>query len=640
MRIPVPSLLVCALIGRALGQSIPITGEAVPDLAAYDSVVTSLMQKYQVPGVALAVARDGRLVFARGYGYADTDLQLPVQPDSLFRLASVTKPHTATAIFKLIEQGKLSLSDKAFSILSNLQPLPGTVVDPRIATITIQELLEHESGWYGEADGTGYDPMFDVDHIAQVMGVPPPADCPTIIRYELGRPLDTDPGTYYSYLNFGYCILGEVVHEVTGVPYDVYLKANVTGPIGNSRTALGGSLKTDRVPGEVTYYDFPGAALVASVFPPFGMVPRPYGGFSMLANEADGGLVSNTIELLRFLTSINGDGATQLLQTPPAPDLPHGLGVPFFGQGWVWGFNGGIWGTSTGFVLDSSAPQGRTDFAFLANSRPASGAWYTDMDNQLLDTGRQIANWPSNDLFPQFQTSFAVVHAANFVAKALAPDEFATIEGVNLAGSSATASVTPLPVSLANDTVTMVDSSGATLAAPLVYVSPQQINFLVPAEAQLGPAAITLAGSVGGSLSANVWIDPVSPGLFTVNSNGAGVAAALATRYTASGSQIQEPVFQCTSVCTTVGIDLGAAGDRVILQLFGTGLRHASSSSSVSATIGGQNATVLYAGAQSTYAGLDQVNLTIPQNLAGAGSVGVVVQVDGRVTNVVTIQIN
>jgi uncharacterized protein (TIGR03437 family) len=639
MQIHIPSLLVCAMIGPALAQSIPITGQAVPDLAAYDSVVTSLMQKYQVPGVALAVARDGRLVFARGYGYADTDLQSPVQPDSLFRLASVTKSHTATAIFKLIEQGKLSLSDRAFSILSNLQPLPGTVVDPRIATITIQELLEHESGWYGEADGTGYDPMFDVDHIAEVMGTPPPADCPTIIRYELGRPLDTDPGTYYSYLNFGYCILGEVVHQVSGVPYDVYLKANVTGPIGNSRTALGGSFETDQLPGEVTYYDFPGAALVASVFPPFGMVPRPYGGFSMLANEADGGLVSSTIELLRFLTSMNGDGATLLLQTPPPPDLPHGLGVPWFGQGWVWGFNGGIWGTSTGLFLDSSAPQGRTDFAFLANSRPASSAWYTDMNNQLLDTGRQITNWPSNDLFPQFQTSFAVVQAANFVAKALAPDELATIEGVNLAASSATASSAPWPTGLANDTVTIVDSSGASLAAPLVYVSPQQINFLVPAQAQLGPAAITVAGSVGGSLSANVWIDPVSPGLFMVNSNG-GVPAALATRYTAGGSQIQEPVFQCTSVCATAGIDLGAAGDQVILQLFGTGLRHASSSSSVSATIGGENATVLYAGAQGTYAGLDQVNLTIPQNLAGAGLVGVVVQVDSRVTNVVTIQIN
>jgi uncharacterized protein (TIGR03437 family) len=628
----------------ALAQSIPISGQEVPDLAAYDTVMATLMRKYQVPGAALAVARDGRLVFARGYGYADTDLQVPVQPDSLFRLASVTKPLTAAAIFKLVEQGKLSLSDKAFSILSNLKPLPGTQVDPRIATITIQQLLDHTSGWSGP-ETNGYDPMFDVVNIARIMGIPAPADCPTIIRYELGRPLDNAPGGVYSYSNFGYCILGEVVHQVSGVSYDVYVKASVTGPIGSSRTAVGGTLKTDQLPGEVAYYD-PSDPLVASVFPPFGLVPWPYGGFYMLANEADGGLVSNTVELLRFLISINGDTAAQLLQTPPPTDPYYPL--PPAGQGGGWFFEGGLPGTSTGLFLDApSRSQDRTVFAWLANTLPQSDAppgdqpWYTDMANQLVQTGRQIVTWPTNDLFPQFQTSFATVHAASFVAKALAPDEFATLEGSNLSGSTATAGGASWPTTLANDTVTIVDSSGATLAAPLSYVSPQQINFLVPAQAQLGPGTITVTGSVGGPLSASVWIDPVSPGLFTANSTGTGVPAALATRYTGGGTQIQEPVFQCTdSGCTTVALDLGAAGDQVVLQLFGTGLRHAGGTSTVSATIGGQNATVLYSGSQGTYAGLDQVNVIIPQSLAGAGPARVVVQVDGRVTNTVTIEIN
>jgi N-acyl-D-amino-acid deacylase len=552
----------------APAQPLPITGQAVPELAAYDTVITTLMQKYQVPGVALAVARNGKLVFARGYGYADTALQLPVQPDSLFRLGSIAKPHTAAAILRLIEQGRLSLSNKAFSILSNLKPLPGTMVDPLIATITIQELLNHTSGWFGEADGSGYDPMFDVHKIALVMGMPPPADCPTIIRYQLGRRLDKPPGTYFSYLNFGYCILGEVIHQVSGVPYDIYVEANVTGPIGNSRTALGGTLKTDRLPGEVIYYDFPGDPLVSSVFPPFGAVPWPYGGYYLLANQADGALISSTIELLRFGISINGDGPTRLFQTPPSPDPSNGM-VPPVGQGGVWVFNGGAPGTSTGLLLDApSGSQDRTVLAFLANTRPPSDAWYVDMNGQLLQAGHQIAAWPSNDLFPQFQTSFAVVHAASFVAKSLAPDEFATIQGVNLAGSTATAADTTWPITLAESTVTIVDSSGATLLAPLDFISPQKINFLVPAEAQPGPATVTVSGTVGGALSANVWIDPVSPGLFTANSSGTGVPAALATRYTASGAEIQEPVFQCGSVgCTTVPLDLGAAGDQVILQL-------------------------------------------------------------------------
>jgi len=150
------------------------------------------MSQYSVPGAALAVVHSGQLVLARGYGYANRDSKTPVQPNSLFRIASITKPHTAAAIMKLIERGELKLSDYAFQILSNITPLPGATVDPRIAQITIQELLEHKSGWYGEADETGYDPMFDVVNIAHAAGVTPPADCRTIVRYMLGRPLDTN----------------------------------------------------------------------------------------------------------------------------------------------------------------------------------------------------------------------------------------------------------------------------------------------------------------------------------------------------------------------------------------------------------------------------------------------------------------
>ena len=205
---------------------------------------------------------NGQLVLARGYGYANLDSETPVQPDSLFRIASITKPHTAAAIMKLIERGELKLSDYAFQILSNITPLPGATVDPRIAQITIQELLEHKSGWYGEADGTGYDPMFDVVNIANAAGVTPPADCRTIVRYMLGRPLDTDPGTYYSYLNFGYCVLGQVIEQVSGETYESFVTANVTGPLGNNRSQFGSTLTA--LPGEVTYYDYPGAPLASA----------------------------------------------------------------------------------------------------------------------------------------------------------------------------------------------------------------------------------------------------------------------------------------------------------------------------------------------------------------------------------------
>src|SRR5580658_7917461 len=104
---------------------VPTTGRADPALASYDRLMLDLMQRYQIPGGAVAVTRYGKLVFARGYGYADRNRKTPVQPDSLFRIASISKPFTSAAILKLVEQGKLHLDDRAFAILKDLRPMPG-----------------------------------------------------------------------------------------------------------------------------------------------------------------------------------------------------------------------------------------------------------------------------------------------------------------------------------------------------------------------------------------------------------------------------------------------------------------------------------------------------------------------------------
>src|SRR5258708_1316348 len=114
IRAHVPTLLSLSawvfISGLTILAQIPISGPPAPSLSAFDTVMLGLMSKWQIPGGALAITRDGRLVFAHGYGYADTVAMQPVQPDSLFRIASISKPFTAAAILKLIEQGKLQLS--------------------------------------------------------------------------------------------------------------------------------------------------------------------------------------------------------------------------------------------------------------------------------------------------------------------------------------------------------------------------------------------------------------------------------------------------------------------------------------------------------------------------------------------------
>jgi uncharacterized protein (TIGR03437 family) len=136
-------------------------------------------------------------------------------------------------------------------------------------------------------------------------------------------------------------------------------------------------------------------------------------------------------------------------------------------------------------------------------------------------------------------------------------------------------------------------------------------------------------------------VEAVAPSLFTANASGLGVAAAVATRVKADGSQSSEVVFQCVAgpgTCVAKPIDLGAAGDRVYLLLFGTGIRGRSGLPAVRLTLDGANVPVDYAGAQSEFAGLDQVNAgPIPRSFAGRGETAVELTVDAKPANIVTI---
>jgi CubicO group peptidase (beta-lactamase class C family) len=212
------------------------SGARQPGMESYDRLIPRLMAQWEIPGGAVAVVKDGKLLFARGYGYADVETHQPVEADALFRIASVSKPITSVAILKLVDEGKLSLDDHPFAILSDLAAPPGSAEDPRLAGITIRHLLEHSGGWDRDASG---DPMFMSSTIAEALGTEAPAKTTDIIRYMRGKPLDFDPGTRYVYSNFGYAVLGRVIEKVTGQPYDEYVKSAVLEPMGISRMAIG-----------------------------------------------------------------------------------------------------------------------------------------------------------------------------------------------------------------------------------------------------------------------------------------------------------------------------------------------------------------------------------------------------------------
>ena len=149
-----------------------------------------------------------------GYGLSDTGNTLIAHPDSLFRIASLSKQITSAAILTLVQDNKLSLTDKPSAMLG-FTPDPSRPETKALAKITIKELLEHTGGWSRETGCTNCsaegDPMFESESIAAAQGIPSPPSCDQIIRYMLSQPVYWTPGTVYDYSNFGYCVLGAVI---------------------------------------------------------------------------------------------------------------------------------------------------------------------------------------------------------------------------------------------------------------------------------------------------------------------------------------------------------------------------------------------------------------------------------------------
>jgi N-acyl-D-amino-acid deacylase len=399
-----------ALAGEPIAEKSPgVTGNAAPGTAALDDMMTSLMRKWKIPGGALAVVKDGRLIFAHGYGLADRDAGTPVEPDSLFRIASISKPITAAAILLLVEQGRLSLDAKVLDVLKP-PVIAGKIQDQRWRQITIRQLLAHTAGFDREKS---FDPMFRSYDIAEATHTPPPADTTAVIHYMLGRPLDFAPDTKWAYSNFGYCLLGRVIEQVTGRSYADAVQDMVLRPAGIKRMQIGRTRLSGRLPGEVRYY-VPGDPKCRSVFPDEKeQVPCPNGEFYLEALDSHGGWVASAIDLVRFATALDGSRepcllkpeSRRLLETRPSPlaktSAYYGLGwnVRPVGKGANWWHNGSLPGTMTLLVRTHNG----LCWAALFNLRPQDQrAFLAELDRVIWEAVGRVPKWPQQDLFSQF----------------------------------------------------------------------------------------------------------------------------------------------------------------------------------------------------------------------------------------------
>jgi CubicO group peptidase (beta-lactamase class C family) len=398
--------------GEPADKAIAIAGVATPELKPLDDQITSLMRKWGIPGGAVAVVKDGRLVFAHGYGWADRDAGKAMQPDSLFRIASVTKPFTAVAILALVERGRLDLDAKVLDILKLPGVSPEKAVDKRWKQITIRQLLFHTAGFDRDAS---FDPMFRPYVIADATKTPAPAGPVAIIRYMLGQRLDFDPGTKHAYSNFGYCLLGRVIEQVTGKAYDEAVQNLVLRPSGITRMKIGRTRLCDRLPDEVRYYA-PDNEKVRSVFPDVReRVTWPYGGFYIEAMDAHGAWVASAIDLLRFASAVDGSrrpgplkpATVRLIESRPPPPLPADAPA-YYGLGWWirpvghsanWSHNGSLPGTMTLLVRAHNGLK----WAVLFNLRPEDdGKFLGEMDGGMWKAAGRVSKWPEGDLFTRY----------------------------------------------------------------------------------------------------------------------------------------------------------------------------------------------------------------------------------------------
>jgi N-acyl-D-amino-acid deacylase len=390
------------------------TGEQHAALSSFDELMRSFVADNKLPGATLSVTRGGQLVYARGFGWADVENKQKMQPESLMRIASISKPITAVAILQLVDRQLLKLDDRIVDVLQ----LGDQLTDARWRRITVRHCLQHSGGW---DRSKSFDPMFQSVRFAREQKREPPAGTQQVIQSMIVRPLDFDPGTQYAYSNFGYCLLGRVIERKTGRAYEEFVKASVLAPLGIRRMRLGKTLKAERATDEVRYYTKDGRRLPSVVGPQRGQaVPAAYGGWYLEAMDAHGGWIASAVDLVRLASAFDDPTTCEILSTqsiqtmfsrPAAPLWLDENQMPrahYYGCGWLvrpvgstgrlntW-HTGSLDGTSTLLVRRHDG----LNWCVLFNSRdmPDGSRPAVKMDPLIHRAADAVKAWPGRDLF-------------------------------------------------------------------------------------------------------------------------------------------------------------------------------------------------------------------------------------------------
>ena len=375
----------------------------VQELAGLDKKMKNYLRKWFIKGGSLAIMRNDSLVYAKGYGWAEEEKEIPMEPGHIMRMASVSKLITAVGVMVLQDKGMLSIKDTVFGPSGILQgtQLDSLIKDKNCHKITIEHLLRHQAGFYR-------DPLFssrDIMHLMQLDHAPEADD---YFRFVLPKRLRFQPGEWQRYSNFGYLLLSRIIEEVSGKSYEDFIKEDVLRPAGVYDMHIAGIYYDDKRENEVRYYTHEGDGKFIEEYNNSGrIVERCYGGNNIPMLSGAGAWCGSPAELARLVASIDGRNEVPDIISKEAVEQMTGYyDKDTFSLGWNdthpakgWSRTGTLSGTT---ALVKYFPDGEC-WILITNSSTWKGPGQARYTDALFKQCRELysAKLPAINLFEE-----------------------------------------------------------------------------------------------------------------------------------------------------------------------------------------------------------------------------------------------
>ena len=384
-----------------LNQTVTNADSDIPELAGLDKKIRYYMSKWQFKGASLAITRGDSLVYAKGYGIADAGIDM--EPGHIMRMASVSKLITAVGIMVLQDRGMLNIKDTVFGPSGILKDTLFTSVikDKNHYKITVEHLLRHQGGFHR-------DPVFSSRDVKNQMQLDHAPNKEDFYRLVLSRKLKFVPGTWQKYSNFGYLLLSDIIEEVSGMPYEEFMRKEVLAPAGCFDMHIAKTYYKEKRCNEVRYYTHEGDGQFIEEYNGSGkIVERCYGGNNIPLLSGAGAWCGSPIEIARLVASIDGDpGVPDIISSEAVAQMTEYLDTETFSLGWNdtnpdkgWSRSGTLSGTC---ALVKRFPDGEC-WILITNTSSWKGPKQANYTNELFRQCRAAYSkkLPKQNLFEE-----------------------------------------------------------------------------------------------------------------------------------------------------------------------------------------------------------------------------------------------